>query len=154
LAWLAAYEAVCRGHTGRPRQRDSSLARRAHGTGCSLTRRGHGTGPSLARRVGVARVHYSWWLVAAAACGLGILTKGPVALLLRPPPLWAYRCWQGKACRIGWRALLVFAAALLCVTLPWYIAICFRSPAFAGYFFWQHNVLRFLVPFDHLRPIW
>jgi hypothetical protein len=43
---------------------------------------------------------------------------------------------------------------LLIVALPWYIAICFRSPAFAGYFFWQHNVLRFLVPFDHLRPIW
>src|SRR5262245_3367618 len=35
-------------------------------------------GPSLRRR---------WWLLAAAACGLGLLTKGPVALVLILTPL-------------------------------------------------------------------
>jgi hypothetical protein len=100
------------------------------------------------------RLRYGWWLLAAAACGLGILTKGPVAVALSVPPLWAYRRLQGKSCRIDWRAILVFAVTLLIVALPWYIAICVRLPAFAGYFFWQHNVMRFLVPFDHLRPIW
>jgi hypothetical protein len=29
-----------------------------------------------------------------------------------------------------------------------------RQPAFVRYFFWEHNVVRFLDPFDHLRPIW
>src|SRR5262249_55945679 len=100
------------------------------------------------------RLRHGWWLLAAAACGLGILTKGPVALLLVAPPLWAYGALHGKPCPIGWRAVLAFAAVLLVVALPWYLAICFRLPAFAGYFFWQHNVVRFLVPFDHLRPIW
>jgi 4-amino-4-deoxy-L-arabinose transferase-like glycosyltransferase len=104
--------------------------------------------------VRASRLHYGWWLIAAAACGFGILTKGPVALLLLAPPLWAYRRWQGESCRIEWRACLVFVGALLIVTLPWYVAICFRLPAFAGHFFWEHNLLRFLVPFDHLRPIW
>jgi Dolichyl-phosphate-mannose-protein mannosyltransferase len=100
------------------------------------------------------RLRYGWWLLAAIACGLGILAKGPVAVLLSLPPLWAYRKLQGKPCRIGWQALLAFAVTMLIVALPWYIAICLRLPAFASYFFWQHNIMRFLVPFDHLRPIW
>src|SRR5262249_27660980 len=40
------------------------------------------------------------------------------------------------------------------VACPWYVAICLRRPAFASYFLWEHNVVRFLAPFDHLRPIW
>lgn len=101
-----------------------------------------------------SRLHGGWWLLAAAACGFGILTKGPVAVLLVAPPVWAYWSLQGKPCRIGWPATLAFVGVMLLVALPWYVAICFRLPAFAGYFFWQHNVVRFLVPFDHLRPIW
>jgi len=100
------------------------------------------------------RLHGGWWLVAAAACGFGILTKGPIAVLLVAAPLWAYRRLQESSCRIDWRAVLAFIAVMLLVALPWYMAICFRLPAFAGHFFWQHNVVRFLVPFDHLRPVW
>src|SRR5437763_14286796 len=33
------------------------------------------------------RLHWGWWLLSAAACGLGVLTKGPVALVLLVPPL-------------------------------------------------------------------
>jgi hypothetical protein len=29
-----------------------------------------------------------------------------------------------------------------------------RVPEFAAYFLWEHNVVRFLAPFDHLEPIW
>src|SRR5438445_13851058 len=36
------------------------------------------------------RLRSGWWLLAGVACGLGILAKGPVALLLLAPPLWAY----------------------------------------------------------------
>jgi 4-amino-4-deoxy-L-arabinose transferase-like glycosyltransferase len=95
-----------------------------------------------------------WWLLAAVACGLGILAKGPVTLFLVVPPLWAYSRLQGCSCRIGRRAILVFLAVALVVAVPWYIAIWMRLPEFGGYFFWQHNVVRFLAPFDHLRPIW
>jgi len=100
------------------------------------------------------RLRPGWWLLAGSACGLGILAKGPVVLLLLAPPLWAYRRLEGRSCRIGRRALLVFLAAVLAVALPWYIAICVRLPAFGPYFFWVQNVVRFLAPFDHLRPIW
>jgi 4-amino-4-deoxy-L-arabinose transferase-like glycosyltransferase len=100
------------------------------------------------------RLRWGWWLLAATACGLGILTKGPVAGLLLVPPLWMYRRLNGPSCPLGWQALLSFAVACLVVILPWYIAICVRLPGFAWYFLWQHNVVRFLAPFDHLRPVW
>src|SRR5262245_50217536 len=35
------------------------------------------------------RLRWGWWLTAALACGLGVLTKGPVAVLLVVPPQWA-----------------------------------------------------------------
>jgi 4-amino-4-deoxy-L-arabinose transferase-like glycosyltransferase len=40
------------------------------------------------------------------------------------------------------------------VNLPWYVAIYLREPQFLKYFFWEHNVMRFLQPFNHLEPIW
>jgi hypothetical protein len=100
------------------------------------------------------RLRRGWWLLAAAACGMGILTKGPVALLLLVPPLWVHRRLTGTSCRAGWWAILGFAAVTLALAAPWYIAICLRLPRFAYHFLWQHNVVRFLAPFDHLRPIW
>jgi hypothetical protein len=87
------------------------------------------------------------------ACGLGVLTKGPIALLLLAPPLWAYGRLHG-ICHVSWRALLAFVAVVLAVAVPWYVALCVRMPSFAHYFLWQHNVLRFVQPFDHLQPVW
>jgi hypothetical protein len=100
------------------------------------------------------RLRPGWWLLSGVACGLGILAKGPVTLILVAPPLWAYRRLQGRSCFIGRSAIVSFLAVSLLVALPWYIAICLRLPEFGSYFFWQHNVVRFLAPFDHLRPIW
>jgi len=101
-----------------------------------------------------ARMRMGWGLLAAVACGLGILTKGPVAVLLVLPPLWAYRWLAGQACPVGWRRMMVLALVTLAVALPWYVAICVRLPAFAYHFLWEHNVVRFVAPFDHQRPIW
>src|SRR5262249_45154139 len=101
-----------------------------------------------------ARLRWGWWLLAATACGFGILTKGPVGVVLLLPPLWAYRRLVPPGCRIRGLALLAFAAVVLAVALPWYVAVCVRLPNFAQHFLWEHNVLRFVRPFDHLQPIW
>lgn len=94
-----------------------------------------------------------WWGVAALACGLGVLTKGPVALVLVLPPLLVHRRLVAGT-PISWRRWLGFAAIVLAINLPWYAAVCFRRPEFLRYFLWQHNVERFLEPFDHIRPVW
>lgn len=100
------------------------------------------------------RLRWSWWLLAAVACALGVLTKGPVIVLLLAPPLWVHRRLSGSTWRVGWPALATFALVVLALALPWYVAVCVRLPEFARYFLWQHNVMRFLQPFDHLQPVW
>jgi 4-amino-4-deoxy-L-arabinose transferase-like glycosyltransferase len=95
-----------------------------------------------------------WWLISATACGFGILTKGPIALLLLVPPIVAHRWLTKQRVRIGWKNWLLFLAVALAVNLPWYVGVYLREPVFLRYFFWEHNVLRFVQPFDHLQPIW
>jgi len=96
---------------------------------------------------------WRWWGFAALACGLGVLTKGPVAVLLVLPPVWLHGRLSGQR-NPGLRAWLVFGALVLAVALPWYAAVCLRTPDFARHFLWEHNVVRFLAPFDHQRPVW
>ncbi len=100
------------------------------------------------------RLRWGWWLLSAAACGLGVLTKGPVALLLLAVPAWAHRRLTGSPWRLSRRARAAFLAVVLAVALPWFVAVCVRLPEFAGYFLWHHNVVRFLNPFDHIQPVW
>ena len=99
------------------------------------------------------RLTLGWWCVAALACGLGVLTKGPVTLVLVLPPLWTHRRLVAAAA-ISWRAWLGLYVIVLMVNLPWYAAVCWRQPEFIRYFLWQHNVERFVEPFDHVRPVW
>jgi 4-amino-4-deoxy-L-arabinose transferase-like glycosyltransferase len=100
------------------------------------------------------RLRWGWWLVAAVACGLGILTKGPVAIVLALPPLALHRRLTGRPCRIAWKPALAYAVVALLISAPWYVAVCLRLPRFAAYFFWKHNVMRFVAPFDHQEPVW
>lgn len=80
--------------------------------------------------------------------GLGLLTKGPVALLVpaaasllgfalqRRIPLW----WRAVRDPVGWLLLLAVAA-------PWYLLeYARRGDAFLDGFFMRHNVERFLEP--------
>ena len=95
----------------------------------------------------------SWWIAAALACGFGVLTKGPIALVLVAPPILAHR-WLVGGPAISWRAWGGFLAIVAFVNLPWYVAACIRQPEFVSHFLWQHNVQRFVEPFDHVRPVW
>lgn len=100
------------------------------------------------------RLHWGWWLLAAVACGLGTLTKGPIALVLLAPPLWLHARLSGAGCTVSRGAAVAFLAVAVAVALPWYVAVCLRVPEFAWTFLWEHHVLRFLTPFAHERGIW
>ncbi|MCI0464274.1 MAG: glycosyltransferase family 39 protein [Gemmataceae bacterium] len=95
-----------------------------------------------------------WWLVSALACGLGVLTKGPVILILVLPPLWLYRRLNRDGAALNWKDRLAWAGVVLGVALPWYAAVCLSVPEFAQHFLWEHNVVRFVDPFDHQEPVW
>src|SRR5262249_7555240 len=90
LALFAAYEAGRGAPSPHPRPRGG-------GEGKQSTR-----SPAVAGGVGRVRgVRLGWWMLAAVACGLGILAKGPVALLLLVPPLWAYRRLESGSCTVS-----------------------------------------------------
>ena len=100
------------------------------------------------------RVRLAWWLVAAVACSLGILTKGPVAIVLTIPPLLVLLWLDRTQARIRPQHWFVFALVVLAVTAPWFILIGQRQGEFASYFLWKHHVLRFVSAFNHKAPMW
>lgn len=94
------------------------------------------------------------WLF-AIACGLGVLTKGPIALVLVGVPLVGWKWFHTGATRqFTVKHVAMIVAIIAAINLPWYALMIWRQPGFLRYFFWQHNVERFLNPFDHLEPIW
>ncbi len=95
-----------------------------------------------------------WWVAAAVASGLGFLTKGPISEILLLPPLFVFAWLSGQAAVVRFRHVALFASIVVAVNVPWYVAIYLREPAFLMHFFWDHNVMRFLQPFDHLQPVW
>jgi dolichol-phosphate mannosyltransferase len=99
-------------------------------------------------------LRWGWWLLSAGACGLGLLTKGPVALVLVLAPVLAYQALDVRAVRprlAVWGAYLAVAVGLAC---PWYILAVWHDPGFLEYFFWNHNVVRYVASFDHEEPLW
>ncbi len=99
------------------------------------------------RRVGLA-------FLCAAACGLGVLTKGPVAVVLVVMPLALHRWLTAGTLAVPPRAVIGFAAVIILINAPWYVAVSLARPEFGAYFFVKHNLERFLAPFDHLEPVW
>ena len=93
----------------------------------------------------LVRWRWRWWLLAAVCAGLGLLTKGPVALALVLPPVAAALLYRsrlhagsspgvappGSECRqrlrVGYSRLalrlLIFIALALAVAAPWYGSI-------------------------------
>ncbi|MCH5375173.1 MAG: glycosyltransferase [Planctomycetes bacterium] len=100
------------------------------------------------------RLRLGWWLAAGAACALGVLTKGPVALVICIPPLLVYRWLAGSSFRLRPRDWLAIAAPVVVLTLPWFIAISRSQPDFWGYFLGKHHVMRFVSAFNHQEPWW
>jgi dolichol-phosphate mannosyltransferase len=102
-----------------------------------------------------ARTHSRLWLLLAGiACGLGILTKGPViGVLVLPPVLLAGWLEQNRMLLNARSWLLVGVPAFL-ISAPWFLATAIVHPDFLYYFFWKHNVARFSNAFNHQQPWW
>ena len=95
-----------------------------------------------------------WWLLSAAACALGVLTKGPVALVLVGVPVVLYRLLDRRCPRLSLAYGIVYVAVVLALAGPWFVAAAWADGGFTGYFFWTHNIVRFVAPFDHAEPVW
>jgi 4-amino-4-deoxy-L-arabinose transferase len=102
-----------------------------------------------------AKARLGSWALLGAACGMGLMTKGFLALLLPVLIALPYMIWQrrfGELLRYGLVAVLV--AAL--VSVPWALAVHVREPDFWRFFFWHEHIRRFAAGDDaqHARPWW
>ncbi|MFL5244348.1 MAG: glycosyltransferase [Gemmataceae bacterium] len=99
-------------------------------------------------------IHWTWWMLSAAACGLGLLTKGPVVLALACPPVIICQLLDQRFAKPLVSSWAGYLAIALGMAAPWYIAMSVRQPGFPMEFFWKHNIERFVSPFDHQEPFW
>lgn len=100
------------------------------------------------------RVRWSWWTISAVAISLGVLTKGPIALVLFVPPLVVLNGLERRVARLQWMHWGWAATILLLVTAPWFCLIAARQEDFLYQFVWKHHVLRFVSTFIHEAPMW
>lgn len=91
--------------------------------------------------------HRLWGYLFFAGCGLGLLAKGPVALVLTGVPIFLWvvvqRQWRTLWQRLPWMTGCVLTLA---IALPWYLLAELRTPGFLRYFIIGENLGRFLDP--------
>jgi 4-amino-4-deoxy-L-arabinose transferase-like glycosyltransferase len=104
---------------------------------------------------GQPKSEYAALLLFGAFLGLGVLAKGPAAVILAGGAIafWALATKQWRAAFLALHPLAV--AAFCVVALPWYVLCALRNPDFLRVFIWQHNFERYLTPmFHHPQPFW
>ncbi|RMG53777.1 MAG: glycosyltransferase family 39 protein [Gammaproteobacteria bacterium] len=103
----------------------------------------------------------TWGYLAFLGAGLGLLAKGPIALVLAGLGVFLWLLWCGR-----WRAFFTSLpwlggiALMLAVSVPWYIWAELRSPGFLHYFLIGEHFMRFVDPnwsgdlygWTHSRP--
>jgi 4-amino-4-deoxy-L-arabinose transferase-like glycosyltransferase len=102
-------------------------------------------GPSLRR---------TWWRASAVACGLGVLAKGPVAVVLLVGPVAGYTWLTRDAARLRWRDWAAYLGVAVAVAGPWYAFMAATDAEYVNRFLWRANVVRFVEPFDHQHAWW
>lgn len=91
--------------------------------------------------------HLFWAYLFFVGLGIGLLAKGPIAIVLTgfPIVLWLFFC---RSWGLAWRRLPWFKGCLLAalIALPWYGLAELRSPGFLDYFLVGEHWRRFVEP--------
>lgn len=96
-------------------------------------------------------------LAAYVSCGLAVLTKGPVGLVLPLGVMAAWLAWEGRF--LSFIRLLPLTGTLVATLVagPWYLAVALDGGEAAGAlagFFSHENFDRFFHSFDHRTMPW
>ena len=89
---------------------------------------------------------WPWQLLMALGFIIGLLAKGPLALVLCGVPIGVWLIWQRRALdawrRIAWLRIVLL---VLVFSLPWYVMAEFRTPGFLNYFLVGEHWQRFVT---------
>ena len=95
-----------------------------------------------------------WSALSALACGLGVLTKGPVAILLIVVPLIALAFLDRRTRFLSKLESCIYLGLVALIAGPWFIVMAVSAPEAAGTFVWLHHLARYFAPIDHEKPAW
>src|SRR5260221_1971901 len=110
---------------------------------------------ALSRRTGISlRVQRNWMLLAWAAAGCAVLSKGLVGIVIPGLVLAVYLAFERDLSvlrRLHWiPGLSLFAA----IVLPWFILVQDRNPEFFQFFFVHEHFERYALPVHHDPVPW
>ncbi len=89
----------------------------------------------------------AWAGICGVMAGMGLLAKGPVALLLLVAAFFIHLCWTGRLGRLRTRDALLGGISALIVGLPWYgLMYILHGDSFLHGFLISNNLNRFLTP--------
>jgi 4-amino-4-deoxy-L-arabinose transferase-like glycosyltransferase len=91
-----------------------------------------------------------WWFVPVGlSCGLAVLAKGPVGVVLPAVAIGLFLAWSRQLQRLLDRRIVWGVLAFTVVALPWYVRVGVETKAgFLRGFWLTHNVDRFLHPME------
>lgn len=90
------------------------------------------------------RRHWGWLFFLGLA--IGLLAKGPVAMVLSCTPILIWMMWRGDwkdLGRLPWTGGMAVCAVLV---IPWYVLAEIETPGFLRYFIVGEHIQRFLQP--------
>lgn len=92
--------------------------------------------------------YWRYWFFVGA--GLGLLAKGPIAIVFAGVPIFFWTMLNNKW-RDFWQKLpwVSGSCVTLLIALPWYILAEYRTPGFLNYFIVGEHINRFLKPAWH-----
>lgn len=97
-----------------------------------------------------------WWTTTGAACGLAMLTKGPVGVAVPGLVILLYFAWNRELRRLLDHRMAWGLLAFLLVAAPWYVLVSTETHGrWPAEFFGYHNFGRFSGPMEgHAGPPW
>jgi dolichol-phosphate mannosyltransferase len=100
-----------------------------------------------------SEVRLGWWIASAVCIGLAFLTKGPIAIVLWLPPVFAMVWLSETHAKPRWWHCGLLVSVVGMIAAPWFVLVHQQDPLFLIEFFYKHNVARFAGEF-HPKPFW
>jgi 4-amino-4-deoxy-L-arabinose transferase-like glycosyltransferase len=85
-----------------------------------------------------------WLLLCSASCGLAVLAKGPVGVVLPTLVVVPFLLVRRRPGFFRVSELVLGALVFVVVVALWYVPVALRNPDYAGYFFIKQNLMNFL----------